>query len=190
MHDNIEDHELQERVIDDEDGATKAQKMVEEAETGSRSPDRGWQAWLIPVIAASWSIFQLLLAEAFIIQADITRAIHLAFAIVLVYLSYPFLKSEPFPKAGSGSATSHAFTCWISSWPYWPPVAPSTSPCSTRTWPTAPGSTSPKIWSWAPSWWSFYWRRPGGPWPGPDLRGLGLYHVLFFRPLHAGPDRL
>ncbi len=99
MHDNVKDHELQEEVAGDLDGAAKAQKMVEEAETGSRAPHHGWQAWIIPIIAASWSIFQLLLAEAFIIQADITRAIHLAFAIVLVYLSYPLFKKRTLPKA-------------------------------------------------------------------------------------------
>lgn len=81
----------------EDDGAYEAQKMVEEAETGARFPTQGWQAWLIPVIAAAWSLFQLALAEVLLIQSDYVRAIHLAFAIVLVYLSYPLFKKRTMP---------------------------------------------------------------------------------------------
>ncbi len=75
-------------------GAHAAQKLVEEAETGVRYPSQGWQRWVIPLIAAAWSLFQLSLADILVIQADITRAIHLAFAITLVYLSYPLFKKR------------------------------------------------------------------------------------------------
>lgn len=81
----------------EDDGAYEAQQMVEESEAGSRNPKVGWQAWLIPIIAASWSIFQLMLAEILLIQADYIRAIHLAFAISLVYLSYPLFKKKVMP---------------------------------------------------------------------------------------------
>ncbi len=78
----------------EDEGAKIAQKLVEEAEAGARYPTEGWQRWVIPIIAASWSIFQLLLAEVLLLNADVTRAIHLAFAIVLVYLSYPLFKKK------------------------------------------------------------------------------------------------
>ena len=99
MTEKMDDLELQAESTDETDGVAEAQRMVEEAETGTRSPEHGWQSWLIPIVAASWSIFQLLLAEVVIIQADITRAIHLAFAIVLVYLSYPLFKKRDLPAA-------------------------------------------------------------------------------------------
>ena len=77
----------------EDDGALEAQRMMEDSEIGSRNP-QGWQAWVIPVIAAAWSIFQLSLAEVLLLQAVYIRAVHLAFAIVLVYLSYPLFKKR------------------------------------------------------------------------------------------------
>ena len=46
-----------------DEGALEAQKLMEESEIGSREPS-GWQAWVIPIIAAAWSIFQLSLAAS------------------------------------------------------------------------------------------------------------------------------
>ncbi len=86
----------QEQGLDN--GAAEAQRMVEESETGFRSPKSGWQSHLIPVIAAAWSLFQLALAQFLLLQADYVRAIHLAFAIVLVYLSYPLFKKKVMPN--------------------------------------------------------------------------------------------
>ena len=99
MHDNVKDHELQEEVAGDLDGAAKAQKWSRKPRPEAGPPTTAGKPGLSPSLRASWSIFQLLLAEAFIIQADITRAIHLAFAIVLVYLSYPLFKKRTLPKA-------------------------------------------------------------------------------------------
>ena len=76
-----------------DDGALEAQKMMQDSETGSRNP-QGWQAWVIPLIAGMWSIFQISLADILLLQAVYIRAIHLAFAIVLVYLSYPIFKKR------------------------------------------------------------------------------------------------
>ncbi|WP_044350993.1 TRAP transporter permease [Dethiosulfatarculus sandiegensis] len=77
----------------EDQGAKQAQKLVEEAEIGSRVPT-GWQAWVIPVIAAAWSIYQMLLPQVLLLEAVYIRAIHLAFAIILVYLSYPLFKKR------------------------------------------------------------------------------------------------
>jgi len=98
MAERIKEEDLGRPTGTEEDGTAQAQKMVEESETGIRYPTRGWQSWIIPLLAGSWSVFQLLLAEALLLQADITRAIHLAFAIVLVYLSYPLFKKRTLAK--------------------------------------------------------------------------------------------
>jgi TRAP transporter 4TM/12TM fusion protein len=74
-----------------------AQRVAEEAEHGSREL-RGLAAWLIPAIAGSWSLFQLSLASFLTLNSDVVRSIHLTFAIVLVFLSYPALR-----KARHGS---------------------------------------------------------------------------------------
>ncbi len=74
-----------------EEDIKKAQQIAEEAESGSRHVT-GISKWLIPVIALSWSLFQLAVASFLLLDATYIRAIHLAFAISLVYLSYPMFK--------------------------------------------------------------------------------------------------
>ena len=54
----------------------------------------GFEKWLLVIIAASWSIFQFLLPMFLTIPSDQVRAIHLAFAIALVFLSFPLIKNE------------------------------------------------------------------------------------------------
>ncbi len=73
------------------EGAAKAQEIVKAAEEGLKSV-QGPTRWLVPVIAAAWSLFQLALPSVLILNAVYIRAIHLAFAIVLVFLSYPMFK--------------------------------------------------------------------------------------------------
>ena len=71
--------------------AEAAKKLAEEAEFGSRRFS-GFCRWLIPLVAGSWSVFQLALPKLIILDSVHIRCIHLAFAIVLVYLSYPASK--------------------------------------------------------------------------------------------------
>ncbi|MBI1318876.1 MAG: TRAP transporter fused permease subunit [Candidatus Hydrogenedens sp.] len=79
-----------------EAGAVEAHRMAEEMEYGART--QGPARWLIPVLAALWSLFQLSLPY-FVILNDVTiRAVHLVFAIALVYLSFPAIKKLPLPK--------------------------------------------------------------------------------------------
>ena len=54
----------------------------------------GFEKWLLMIIAASWSIFQFLLPMFLTIPSDQVRAIHLAFAIGLVFLSFPVVKNQ------------------------------------------------------------------------------------------------
>lgn len=74
-----------------DEGAEKARKIAEEAEFGSRRLS-GVEKYIVPCIAAAWSLFQLSLPEVLILDSVYVRAIHLAFAISLVYLSYPAFK--------------------------------------------------------------------------------------------------
>jgi len=74
-----------------DEGAEKARKIAEEAEFGSRRLS-GVEKYIVPFIAAAWSLFQLSLPEVLILDSVYVRAIHLAFAIMLVYLSYPAFK--------------------------------------------------------------------------------------------------
>jgi len=80
-----------------------ARKMVEEQELGSRHPEN-WTRWLVPGLAAIWSLFHLslpLIAPAVLnrwnrffpamritLNEDVVRAVHLAFAMALVFLSF------------------------------------------------------------------------------------------------------
>ncbi|MDC7232053.1 MAG: TRAP transporter permease [Spirochaetales bacterium] len=70
----------------------KAQRIVDEAEGGTRNVESGISRWLIPVIAATWSIFQLSISSFILLESTLVRSIHLAFAICLVFLSHPMFK--------------------------------------------------------------------------------------------------
>ncbi|MGY0400208.1 MAG: TRAP transporter permease, partial [Ostreibacterium sp.] len=87
------------------------QALVDSTDTGGRNP-HGFPAKLIFGVALAWSLFQLYFSSPlpFILQAwlnghgiNITvalddtkaRSIHLAFAILLAFLSYPAFKNSP-----------------------------------------------------------------------------------------------
>lgn len=74
-----------------EDGATKAMRIVEEAETGGREP-LGYMRLVIFFLAVCWSLFQLSIASWLTLDSAISRAIHLAFAITLVFIVFPIYK--------------------------------------------------------------------------------------------------
>ncbi|MBW2105473.1 MAG: TRAP transporter permease [Deltaproteobacteria bacterium] len=77
------------------EGAEVAKKIAEEAEFGSRRLS-GSAKYIIPFIAGAWSLFQLSLPEVLILDSIYVRSIHLGFAILLVYLSYPAFKKIKF----------------------------------------------------------------------------------------------
>ncbi len=68
-------------------------ELVESSEFGARRLD-GLAKFLIPFVAGSWSIFQLLLPKFLLLNSEVVRSIHLGFAICLVYLSFPALKNK------------------------------------------------------------------------------------------------
>ncbi|MFH1125204.1 MAG: TRAP transporter permease [Pseudomonadota bacterium] len=71
-----------------DEGVELAKKIAEEREFGSRRLS-GLPRYAIPCIAAAWSLFQLSLPQVLLLDSVHIRSIHLAFAIALVYLSYP-----------------------------------------------------------------------------------------------------
>jgi len=75
----------------EDDGISYAKKLAEEEEGIGRLPE-GLSGYIIPIIAVSWSLFQLAIASVIILDSVYTRAIHLAFGISLVFLNYPMFK--------------------------------------------------------------------------------------------------
>ncbi|MBC8209387.1 MAG: TRAP transporter permease [Desulfobulbaceae bacterium] len=81
--------------VEYDDGIDHAQKMADEEAGIGRRPE-GWQRYLIPTIAICWSLFQLSLPKFVLLDTTYVRAIHLAFAMALVFLNYPLLKKPYF----------------------------------------------------------------------------------------------
>ena len=79
----------------EDEGMEVARRLAEEEEGIGRRPE-GWQKYLIPTIAICWSLFQLALPKWILLDTTYIRAIHLAFALILVYLNYPLSKKPIF----------------------------------------------------------------------------------------------
>ena len=75
------------------DGVDLAQKIREEEELGLRRP-QGWISYVVPAICIVWSSFQLSLASWLTLDSTIIRSIHLAFAFLVVFLSFPMFKRD------------------------------------------------------------------------------------------------
>ncbi len=73
--------------------ATSATDFAQSVEQGTRLP-KGIAKYLIPLVAGSWSIFQLLLPKVLLLNSEIVRSIHLGFAVCLVFLCFPAIKSK------------------------------------------------------------------------------------------------
>lgn len=68
-----------------------AEELLKE-ETGRIRQTKKRDRTAIAVVSISWALFQLALPRFIILDSITVRAIHLAFAIVLVFLSFPFAK--------------------------------------------------------------------------------------------------
>jgi len=79
----------------EDDGMDLARKMAEEEEGIGRKPT-GRQKYIIPTIAVCWSLYQLSLPKFIVLDTTYIRAIHLAFALTIVYLNYPLFKKPVF----------------------------------------------------------------------------------------------
>ena len=81
------------QVDETDEGLEKARRMMEEDEMGLRHVS-GWQRFLVPIVALSWSLFQLSLASWLLLDSTYVRAIHLAFALFLIFVSFPTFKRQ------------------------------------------------------------------------------------------------
>ena len=75
-----------------DEGLEIARRMAEEEEGIARRPE-GLAKWVIPTIGVIWSFFQLSIASWWILDTVFIRAIHLGFALLIVYLNYPAFKT-------------------------------------------------------------------------------------------------
>ncbi|QTA80705.1 TRAP C4-dicarboxylate transport system permease [Desulfonema limicola] len=74
------------------DKRRKSAAELLKSETGDIRNLRPFEHYLVAVIAISWALFQLALADFLILESTIKRTIHLAFAISLLFLLNPCLK--------------------------------------------------------------------------------------------------
>jgi len=82
-------------TLNEDNGLALARKMAEEEEGIGRRP-KGPSRYIIPTVAVIWSFFQLSIASWLILDSTFIRAIHLGFAILIVFLNYPFFKKPRF----------------------------------------------------------------------------------------------
>ncbi|HHX90534.1 MAG TPA: TRAP transporter permease [Paracoccus sp.] len=77
-------------------------RMVAESDTGGRTPEGRFSHWMLLLVPLAWSLFQLWYASPLpyqlrigVFNATEARAIHLAFAVFLVFTAYPAFRSSP-----------------------------------------------------------------------------------------------
>ncbi len=78
-----------------EEGIELAKKLAEEEEGIGRRP-KGWAKYVVPTIAVIWCFFQLSIASWLILDTVFIRAFHLGFAMLIVFLNFPFFKKPRF----------------------------------------------------------------------------------------------
>ena len=83
------------KIEEQDDGLELARRMAEEEEGIGRRP-KGPSRWVIPSVCVAWSIFQLSIASWLMLDSTFIRAIHLCFALLVVYLNYPMFKKPKF----------------------------------------------------------------------------------------------
>ncbi|MEE4113455.1 MAG: TRAP transporter permease [Desulfobacteraceae bacterium] len=87
----MSNHDMTEK----DDGLELAKRMAEEEEGIGRRP-KGATRYIVPTVAVAWSLFQLSIASFWVLDSTYTRAIHLGFAMFIVFLNYPTLKKARF----------------------------------------------------------------------------------------------
>jgi TRAP transporter 4TM/12TM fusion protein len=73
--------------------APPAVGLAEHIEHGQRPLSSGW-AWLVAVVAAGWSLFQLAVAQVWLVDSAIVRSVHLSCGLLLVWLCTPALRRD------------------------------------------------------------------------------------------------
>jgi len=85
----------EENIHETDDGIELAKRLAEEEEGISRKP-KGPEKYVIPSIAVIWSLFQLSIPSWLVLDSTFIRAIHLGFAMLIVFLNYPLFKKTRF----------------------------------------------------------------------------------------------
>ena len=85
----------EEDIHETDDGMELAKRLAEEEEGISRKP-KGPEKYVIPFIAVIWSLFQLSIPSWLVLDSTFIRAIHLGFAMLIVFLNYPLFKKTRF----------------------------------------------------------------------------------------------
>jgi TRAP transporter 4TM/12TM fusion protein len=85
----------EEDIHETDDGIELAKRLAEEEEGISRKP-KGPEKYVIPFIAVIWSLFQLSIPSWLVLDSTFIRAIHLGFAMLIVFLNYPIFKKIRF----------------------------------------------------------------------------------------------
>lgn len=75
----------------DDDLSNEAESLIDEHDVAARK-HTGYIKWVTGIVAVAWSVFQLLLPQFLLLNSFYVRAIHLCFALTLVFLSSPALK--------------------------------------------------------------------------------------------------
>ncbi len=70
---------------------TKLKEILAE-ESGELRNLTNWQKYIIPSLGIGWALFQLSIASWLLLNEITIRAIHLAFALAMLYCSIPFFK--------------------------------------------------------------------------------------------------
>jgi TRAP transporter 4TM/12TM fusion protein len=76
---------------DQDSGIEEAKRIAEEEEAGFRHLT-DFSRFIVPITSISWCIFQLSIASWLLLDTVYIRSIHLGFAILIAFLSYPTLK--------------------------------------------------------------------------------------------------
>ena len=82
-------------IQEQDEGLELAKRMAEEEEGIGRRPE-GYTQYIIPFVCIVWSLFQLSIASWLILDSTFIRAIHLGFALLVVFLNYPLFKKTRF----------------------------------------------------------------------------------------------
>lgn len=90
----------------------KLEEIIAE-ESGYGRYLKGWQHTVISLIGVAWCLFQLSIASWLILDTTYTRAIHLACAIAMVFLSYPMFRKTRRPFKFLSAKTYIPWIDWI-----------------------------------------------------------------------------
>ncbi len=82
-------------INETDDGMELAKRLAEEEEGIARKP-KGPSKYVIPTVAVTWSLFQLSIPSWLVLDSTFIRAIHLGFAMLIVFLNYPLFKKTHF----------------------------------------------------------------------------------------------